>query len=393
MDNNHSLQLSSKVHHVQLNEQDIYLVGTAHVSEESVKDVKETIELVHPDTICVELCPSRYKTIVEKENWKKVDIFQIIKQGKSLFLLAQLMMSSFYQRLGGKLGVKPGAEMLEAIHLAETTQAKLVLADRNLETTLKRIWRHLSLWQKAKMITCLIGGIFSVEEIDKETIEDLKKSDQLQEIMQEFSKSFPALKTYLIDERDSYLSQKIKDSGGKKIVAVVGAGHIPGIIKELSSEISLKSLEEIPAPSKFSKIIKWLIPLSIISMCMIGFWKGSPHQSIDSITVWVLSHSLLAGIGASLALAHPLTILASSVVAPFTSLNPMIAAGWVAGLVQAWLKRPTVQDLEDLPQAITSFTGFWKNPVTRILLTVALANLGSSLGTIISGSWILSQMI
>lgn len=376
-----------------VNGKEIYLVGTAHVSKESVEDVKNTIEIVQPDAICVELCEPRRTAMIERENWKKMDIFEVIRSGKAAFLLSQLIMTSFYKRIGEKLGVQPGGEMLEAMRLANERGVELVLADREVEITLKRVWRHLSFWSKVKMLSHMLGSFFLTDEIDEEMVNSLKQEGQLDNVMQQFAEAFPQTKERLIDERDIYLSQQIRKANGTKVVAVVGAGHVNGILDKIQHEIPLEPLREIPPASKIAKSLKWLIPLLIISLFVIGFMSGGVQESKESIYVWVISHVVLASLGAAIALAHPLTILATGIVAPFTSLNPMIAAGWVAGLVQAWIKKPTVQDLENLPTDITSLSGFWKNPATRVLLTVILVNLGSSLATFISGSWIVSQLI
>ena len=380
--------LPASVTHVTVDGKDVYLVGTAHVSKESVVDVRTTIELVQPDTVAVELCPARHAAMTRRDDWKKMDIFKVIREGKAVFLLVQLIMSSFYCKLGEQLGVQPGAEMMEGVKLAGERNLELVLADRDVQVTLKRVWGFLSLWNKMKMMTELLAGIFVSEDVDEKMIEEIKNQDQLENIMGAFAESFPGVKERLIDERDIYLAQKIRSARGRKIVAVVGAGHVPGILRQITHENDLTPLMELPPKGRAGQILKWGIPLAILALFVIGFFRGGASTSIDAIWIWVLVNGLLSGAGAAIALAHPLTIAATFVGAPLTSLNPMIAAGWVAGLVQAWVKRPTVADLEDLPNAVCSVKGFWMNPVSRILLVVVLANVGSSLGTFISGSWI-----
>jgi len=380
--------LPEHVSHISVNGKSIYLVGTAHLSRESVEDVRKTVEAVNPDTICVELCESRYKAIVNRDAWRKMNIFRVIKEGKAVLLLAQLIMTSFYRRLGNQLGVQPGAEMLEGIKLAENNSLDIVLADRDIQVTLRRVWGNLGLWSKTRMLFQLAGGLIFSEEIDEKLIEDIKKKDQLENMMEIFAKSFPAVKKYLIDERDLYLAQKIRNAPGRTVVAVVGAGHAAGIKEQIQKEKSVEHITEVPCKSNVMKVIKWSIPGIIVTLIIIGFFKGGTGHSMDSIYIWVLVNGILSAFGAAVALGHPLTILASFIGAPLTSLNPMIAAGWVAGLVQAGVKKPTVADLEDLPSAILTVKGFWMNPVSRILLVVVLANLGSALGTFIAGSWI-----
>ena len=384
--------LPASVHHITIEGKNIYLVGTAHVSKKSVEDVSNTIETVNPDAICVELCAARHKAIVQRDNWKQMNIFKIIKEKKAVFLLAQLIMSSFYRRIGEQLGVQPGAEMVEGIKQAEKTGAELVLADRDIEITLKRVWRNLNFFNKLKMASHILATLFVGEKIDESLIEKIKEQDQLETIMETFSESFPEVKKRLIDERDIYLAQKIRSAPGTTIVAVVGAGHVPGIQQHIHKNEPIAPLVEVPPKSIIPAILKWAIPALILTLLVAGFFKGGRQHSVESIYIWILVNGILSAVGAAIALAHPLTILATFVAAPITSLNPTIAAGWVSGLVQTWVKKPTVSDLEDLPNAISSVKGFWMNPVSKILLVVVLANLGSSLGTFISGSWIAARL-
>ena len=385
--------LPESVEQITLAEKEIYVVGTAHVSAESVEDVKATVEAVGPDSICIELCAARHKALVQKDNWKKMDIFKVIKEKRALFLLAQLILNSFYTRLGKQLEVQPGAEMIEGMRQADRIGAELVLADRDIEITLKRVWGYLNLWNKLVMVSQLMASFFVGGSIDSELVEEMKSKDQLENIMEAFTDSFPEVKKRLIDERDIYLSQKIRIAPGKKIVAVVGAGHVKGIKEHIINDIPLGPVMEIPPKSVIPQILKWAIPLSILVLLVVGFFKGGVEHSAQSIYIWILVNAVLSAVGTAIAFGHPLTILSAFVGAPITSLNPMIAAGWVAGLVQAWIKKPTVHDLEDLPNAISSVKGFWLNPVSRILLVVVLANLGSTFGTIISGAWIAKRTL
>ena len=385
--------LPKSVERITLAEKEIYVVGTAHVSAESVEDVKVTVEAVGPDSICIELCAARHKALVQKDNWKKMDIFKVIEEKRALFLLAQLILNSFYTRLGKQLKVQPGAEMIEGMRQADRIGAELVLADRDIEITLKRVWGYLNLWNKLVMVSQLMASFFVGGSIDSELVEEMKSKDQLENIMEAFTDSFPEVKKRLIDERDIYLSQKIRIAPGKKIVAVVGAGHVKGIKEHIINDIPLGPVMEIPPKSVIPQILKWAIPLSILVLLVVGFFKGGVEHSAQSIYIWILVNGVLSAVGTAIAFGHPLTILSAFVGAPITSLNPMIAAGWVAGLVQAWIKKPTVHDLEDLPNAISSVKGFWLNPVSRILLVVVLANLGSTFGTIISGVWIAERTL
>lgn len=386
------ISLPERVSHVKVDDKDVYLVGTAHLSPESVQDVRTTIEQVRPETICVELCKSRHQAITQADAWSKMDIFRVIRQKKAVFLLAQLIMTSFYRRLGEKLGIQPGAEMLEGIRLAEETKAELVLADRDIEITLKRVWGYLGFRSKTKLAMQVLMGILFQDEIDADTIEMLKQKDQLESIMAEFAGKFPEIKRRLLDERDTYLAQKIRSAPGRTIVAVVGAGHVNGILGQIQQEHDLTELIELPPKSVWPKIVGWGMPLLIVALLVYGFSKGTAH-GFTNIYIWILVTGGLSAIATAIALGHPLTILSSFLVAPWTPFHPLIASGMVAGLVQAYIKRPRVRDLEDLADAITSARGFWTNPVTRILLVFAFSNFGTVLGAWVAGSWLIARSV
>jgi len=380
--------LPESVTKIILDGKEIFLVGTAHVSKESVEDVKKTIRSVKPNSVCIELCEPRYRVMTDRDAWKKMNIFKIIREKKSTLLLAQLILGAFYRQLGEKLGIQPGAEMLEAVNQAGRVKAKVILADREIEITLKRVFRYLSFWNKIKILSHFIAGLVAGEEIDEKLIEQLKTKDQLEAALSEFAEKLPEVKRRLLDERDIYLAQKIRHADGPKVVAVVGAGHIPGIKKSIKKEQSLDELIKIPPKSFWPTIFKWAIPAAVIALITYSFFAKGTEAFLQNIYVWLFVNGSLSALGAAIALAHPATILSAFIAAPFTSLNPALAAGWVAGLVEAWIRKPTVDDFEQLPIDTSTVKGFWKNPVTRILLVVAFANIGSVLGSVIAGIWI-----
>lgn len=291
---------------------------------------------------------------------------------------------SFQRRIAKKLDIEPGREMLQAIESAESIGAKVHLADRDIRVTLSRTWRNMNLWDKCKVMFQLVLSFGETEDLSEADIEQMKQQDALESVLAEVAQAMPTVKKILIDERDLYLAQKIKTAPGEHIVAVVGAGHVPGIIANWGVEIDTAALEELPPKRAFGKIVKWGIPLLILVMIGVGFLHGGLGTGKEMLTWWVLANGVLAGIGALAALAHPFTILASVVAAPLTSLNPAIAAGWVSGLVEAFSRKPRVRDLETLPEDILSMRGFWKNKVTRILLVVVFTNLGSAIGTFVA---------
>ena len=375
---------NSDIHHLSFEDKEVILLGTAHVSKESARLVASVIEEEKPDTVCIELCQSRYQSIRQKDRWQNMDIVKVIKEKKAFLLLSNLLLASFQKRIAEKLDIKPGAEIISAIETAEKVGAQIHLADRDIRITLSRTWRVMSLWNKLKILFQLILSAGEIDEISEKDIEKMKQEDMLETLLADVKKSLPVLRDILIDERDRYLAHKIKAAPGKRIVAVVGAGHVPGIKKYWEVNADINALEKIPPKGMFMRIFKWILPLSILVLFVLGFFYGGSTAGAQMITWWIVANGLLAGLGALIAFAHPLTILSSILAAPLTSLNPMIAAGWVSGLVEAFSRKPKVKDFENLSKDILSISGFWKNKVTKILLVVAFTNLGSAIGTFIA---------
>jgi pheromone shutdown-related protein TraB len=384
---------NAMVHRLNADGKEIILVGTAHVSMESVRLVEEVIRAETPDAVCVELCAARHQALRQKDRWQEMDIVKVIREKKAFLLLSNLLLASFQKRIAKKMDVTPGAEMQKAIELAETTGAQLCLADRDIRTTLSRAWHALGVWSKAKLVFQLLVSMGQAEDITAEEIERLKQRDVLEALLSEVGRSMPMLKTILIDERDRFLAAKIRQAPGKKIVAVVGAGHVPGIMQHWSESIDLAALEQLPPPGKMSALLKWVLPGSIVALFIAGFFYGGKGAGTEMVVLWSACTGVLAGLGAALALAHPATVLSSVIVAPFTTLHPMIAAGWVSGMVEAFSRKPKVKDLESLPDDILSFKGFWRNKVTRILLVVAFTNLGASVGTLVAFPVIVNMLL
>lgn len=370
---------------IHLDHKECILIGTAHVSKNSAEQVKEVIESEQPDAVCIELDKKRYQSVIDGNKWKNMDIFQVIKEKKATLLLMNLAISSFQKRIAKQFGINAGQEMIQGIESAKEIDADLVLADRDIQITFSRIWGNLGFKGKAMLLMQVFASIFSNETISEEELEKLKSKDMLDSMLEEFTEHFPRLKKPLIDERDQYLSQKIKEAPGDKIVAVLGAAHVPGISKEINKEHDLNRLSERPSKSKVPKIIAWAIPLLIISIIAYTF-VTNPVAGWQQTVSWILWNGGLSAIGTAAALGHPLTILTAFLAAPLSSLNPLIAAGWFAGTVQALIRKPHVGDFEELSEDIHSVKGFWHNKVTRILLIVVLANIGSTLGTFIGGA-------
>jgi pheromone shutdown-related protein TraB len=306
------------LHHLDYEDKHIILLGTAHVSRESAQQVSRVIQEEKPDTVCVELCQSRYQSIRQHERWQETDVVKIIREKKSFLLLSNLLLASFQKRIAKKLNIKPGEEMIKAIEAAEGVGAEIHMADRDIRTTLSRTWRAMGLWSKIKLLFQLTLSLGEVEEIREEDIEKMKQEDVLETLLAEVGKSLPILKDILIDERDQYLADKIRTAPGKKIVAIVGAGHVQGIKKYWNARIDIQALEQLPPKKKMTGFLKWAIPAAIMGMFVAGFFFGGVKAGKDMIVWWITANAILAGIGAVIALAHPVTIISSMLAAPLT---------------------------------------------------------------------------
>lgn len=371
------------VEHIHLPDKEIMIVGTAHVSKSSVDEARAAIQEFGPDEIAIELCQNRFDVMRNPKGWQEKDIVKVIREKKALLLFANLVMSSFQRRIGEKFGVKPGDEMRIAIEEADAAEVPLALVDRPVQITLHRAWKSLGAWEKTKFLFSSLSSILSVDDIDEKEIERLKEKDMLTHAMDEIAKQAPTIKRVLIDERDAYMARKIVDLQGTRILAVVGAGHMKGLIEQIGHPIEdIRPLEEIP--EKGSGFLGWIFPLMVLFLVGAGFFFGSPKQGYEMIKWWIFCSAACSGLGALAALAHPLTILVAAASAPITTLNPALAAGWFAGLSEAYIKKPRVSDFETIHDDIVNIRGWWTNPITRILLVVMLVNLGASMGAFIA---------
>ena len=371
---------------------EIYLVKTAHVSNNSVNDVIECFNEVNPDSICIELDKQRYDSINNKDKWRDTDITKVIKEKKVGLLLVNIILSSFQKRMAISLNSQNGGEMMEGIKLAKENNKELVLADRPVNTTFSRIWGSLGLFEKSKLLVSIIMSIFDKEELSEEDLQELKEKDAIETALNEVSKEFPNVKRVLVDERDQYLSHKIKNAPGNKVLAIIGAAHANGIEKNLDNEIDINELETVHSNKGVSNLIKWLIPSLIILMIVLTLFVNK-DTALEQIKSWVLWNGTAALIAGIICLGHPLTILTAFVAAPITSLNPLLSSGLFAALVESSLRKPKVKDFEDISNDTTTFKGFFKNRVTRILLIFVFVNMFSAIATFISGAGILSSFI
>ncbi len=390
MENTTQVEKNANEVHLHFENREIILLGTAHVSQESIQDAISLIESASPDCVAIELDSGRYASMQDPEAWKKLDIVKVLKEGRGFMMIANLVLSSFQKKIGSDMGVKPGDEMKAAIAKAKELSIPTAMVDRPIQTTLRRAWAKNSFWGKMKLLATLFATVFEKEDISAEQIENLKQSNEMDAMMQELAKELPVVKEVLIDERDQYLASKIWDAKGSKIVAVLGAGHLKGVerflqqIKSGEKTSDTSNIDVVPKPGVGAKVAGWIFPALIIALILAGFFVGGTQTSLELLINWLLWNGSLAALGALLAFGHPLAIVAGFIGAPLGTLNPFIAVGIFTGLVQATLVKPKVADMETLVDDFSSIKGIYKNRISRVLLVFFLSSLGGAIGNFIA---------
>lgn len=378
---------SSDVHRVEVDGRRFTLVGTAHISRESVDLVREVIEGEAPDCVCLELDAQRYEALSQEQRWEDLDLRQVIRERHLATLMANLILGSYQKRLGQRLGVTPGSELLAAGRTAEARGIPVALCDRDIRVTLRRAWSSLSPWRKLMLVSTFVATAFDSPELTEEELRRIRQQDVLSELMSELGEHMPALKRVLIDERDAYLAQKILEAEGEHVVAVVGAGHVKGMLIALEERrnVDLEAINVVPPVSRVWHWIGWAIPAVIVgSLAWIGLTQGREAAGENAL-FWVVANAIPSGIGAVIALAHPWTILAAAVAAPFTSLTPLIGAGYVAAFVQVYVQPPKVNEFRTVGSDMAQPRKWWGNRLLRIFLVFLLTTLGSLIGTWVGG--------
>ena len=369
------------------------LLGTAHVSRASVTAVTQMADTGNFDAIAVELCPARHQALTKQQQWKDMDLYRIIREKKAGLVMANLALGAYQRRIAEQFGIEPGAELKAAADAAINRDIPLQLIDRDLATTLKRSYRAVPWYKRIMLTTGLVMSTVSSEEIDEEQIEKLKEGDILESTFTEFAEQSPELYEALIGERDRFMAARLRqentNNAGKRILVVIGAGHLEGLAKYLAEDQQdpqpeIDSLSVLPPPNRWLKYVPWVIAALVLTGFYVGFSR-SPELGWQLVSLWVLINGGMAALGALIARGHPVTILSAMVAAPLTSLNPAVAAGMVTGLVESWLRKPKVSDLERLRDDATTVKGWFKNPATRILLVFFFSNLGSAIGTWVAG--------
>lgn len=373
-----------------------YLIGTAHVSQRSVDEVKAVIDRVKPDVVCVELDQTRHDALTKDSAFRDLDVFKVVRGGRTLYLLAHLALSSYQRRIGASLGVKPGAELLAAVRAAKERGIPVELIDRDINITLKRTWKNLGLWKRSVLLSSLVVGWDDDKGkvVTEETIEDLKEPKALSEMLTELGRAVPQIKRPLIDERDQYMTSKAIDAGRdrKKVVAVVGAAHVPGMQAHFGTPVDRAELDRIPPPSMIWRAIKWLFPILFLVAIVWGWQRSDTTSFTEMMLAWILPTSIGAGALTLLAGGSVLSVLAALVIAPIAAIHPLLGTGMVVGIVEAWRRRPSVADCERLPEDIQTMRGFWRNPVTRILLIAVASGLGTAAGFWFGVGWVASLL-
>jgi pheromone shutdown-related protein TraB len=356
--------------------------------------VREVIEREEPDGVCIELDSRRYQALSRPQRFESLDLKQVIRDKQLATLMFNLVLASYQKYLGLQLGVQPGTELLEAARTAEERGIPVALCDRDIRVTLRRAWGSLSLYRKFLLLSSFLGGIFEKPELSEEDLRELRQQDVMSKLMQELGEAFPGLKTVLIDERDAFLTERIRQTSGRRIVAVVGAGHLEGMRRMLLEDrrVDLEELGTFPPVPPVWKWVGWGIPALILgSLLLIGMRQGASAAG-ENLLFWILANGIPAAVGAAIALGHPLTVVSAFLAAPITSLTPVIGAGYVTAFVQTYLRPPLVSELKEVTRDIGSPRGWWKNRLLRIFLVFLLTTLGSFLGTWVGGAEIVSNL-
>ena len=383
------------MHKVVAHGREFILIGTAHVSQESADLVQTVITQEVPDCVCVELDERRYTALSQQRRWEDLDLKEVIRRRQLSPLIAGMILSGYQKKLGGQLGVMPGAELLEAIQVAKRLGLPIALCDRDIRVTLARTWRHTPFLKKMLLLASLLSSFFDTQTISEESLRTLRHQDALSVLLDELGDALPTLRQVLIDERDVFLAHKIQQAEGKRIVAVLGAAHIAGVRGALlqAQPADLEALNTVPPVAIGWKVIPWSIPILILGSLALIAWQQGPAMAGQNALYWVLANGIPTALGAMMALAHPLTILAAFMAAPLTSLTPVIGAGYVTALVQAYMRPPTVRELQCVTDDVYSLKRWWTNRLLRIVLAFLLPSVGSMLGTWIGGYEILSNLL
>ncbi|WP_295452577.1 TraB/GumN family protein [uncultured Thiodictyon sp.] len=378
----------------------VTLLGTAHVSHASVDAVRRLLAGGDYDAVAVELCHSRFSALKDPNALAQMDLFSVIRQGRAYMMVANLALSAYQQRLADQFGIEPGAEQRVAVQLAEVQGLPVLLIDREIGVTLRRIAARLGWWRRYTLFAGLLTALFSAEEVGADEVERLKDGDVLETAFAEFAQDREDLFVPLIAERDRYMAAKLRLEsdrvGARRVLVVVGAGHLKGLARDLAADLGdpracLTDLEQVPPPSRWPAVLPWLILVLVVGGLAWGFVQ-SPQLGWDLVFSWILITGGLCALGTLIAGGHPLTVLAGFLAAPLTTLHPAIGAGMVTGAVELWLRKPSMGDFGRLRHDVATLGGWWRNRVARVFLVFLLSSLGAAIGTWVGGARIAGRL-
>ena len=385
---------SEDVRVVRAGDREIVVVGTAHVSRESVELVRRAIDELRPDAVAIELDPKRFEALSRPERFEALDLREVIRTRQLATLGLNLALAAYQRSLGVALGVKPGAELLEAARAAEQAGIPVALCDRDVRITLRRAWHALSFWKRMLLLTSFSAALFERQQLSEDDLRELRRTDVLSRLLTELGNAFPGLKRVLIDERDVYLAERIRETPGRRIVAVIGAGHLEGVTRTLERDErgDLAALSATPGPSRWTHVLGWGIPaLVVLSLFVIGLRDGGAVAG-ENVAFFALATGLPSAAGTLLALGHPATVISALLLAPLTALSPLIGIGHVTALVQSWVRPPFVRELSSALDDLGSAAGLWRNRLLRVLLVFTLSTLGGIVGTWVGGARLIASL-
>jgi traB family protein len=391
--------MSDLIRRINVNDREIILVGTAHVSIESIAEVENTIRTEMPDCVCVELDEGRYAAMMEKNRWESLDIIKVLKEKKGFLLLANLVLASFQKRMGLNVGVKPGDEMKAAIDIARELNIPTEMVDRPIQVTLKRAWAQNGYTGKSKILASLLAAAFSKEKLEAADIEKLKQKSEMDAMLDEVALNMPEVKEVLIDERDVWLGTKIFQASGKKVLAVIGAGHLNGTEKRImalekkEADANLDKIAAIPPKSIVGKILNIAFPVLFAGLLLAPiFISGSKEQLTQNIVRWLIWNGGLAAVGTLLAFGNILTIVSAFIFAPIATLNPLIGIGMITAIVQATVCKPQVRDMMNIADDVATIKGWYTNRIAKVLLVFILSSVGALIGNIVTIPALISKL-
>lgn len=382
------------------------LLGTAHVSHSSVEAVRDAIAGGGFDAVAVELDAQRLQALTDPDALARLDLVQVIRNGKTALFAANLALAAYQRRLAEQLGVQPGAELKQAVLDARERGLPVELIDRDVGLTFKRASNRLGFWGRAKLGGGLLAGLLVDEPVAEDDIEKLKTGDMLESSFSEFASDTPALYDTVIAERDRYMAARLREASAERrdrgapvhdVLAVVGAGHLQGLARHLAEDSQapgpvLDELEALPSKSKVPWFTLFLCAFVLGGFAW-GFWQGGLDVGSELMLQWVLATGLLGAMGCAIAGGHPLSILVAFVASPITPLHPALASGTLSALTEAWLRKPTYADFMALREDVGTLKGWWRNRVARVLLNFFLTSLGTAIGVWTGGLRMLGQLV